>query len=798
DISAQAYQATAEKPVKLSFQGPLTLRVDARPIHALNNDVPINGWLELRSKDGLRLLPINQNRLTDWPTVVGNDDLAVGQRVSDEFSFGSGHHEIELSGNDLSLLIDIYVRRPAFDLGILPPLSKESIAKLFDKSPNLVDLSNNKNSDVADWPEAALLATGHIEKAMALYSDQNNEQSQRLMTLLLWLAEQQPEQKESALVAGEALVYAHPEVPQLRSLLARLANDAGWLQMANIQRSAGLRHIELIGWQPENPSRRVRKALMDPIPSNEQVITGTNRMVLKINNLSPTTFKLTLLQNDIRYLVSDSLSAFYQIDGKPPVPIELTAEDPKRVVNIPLSVGQHTLKIGINNPVTNQFLRVDISENNEVPITHSFERFYHVATHEEPVVFNISGPAWLRIDTLKDGETLTTYRHVKTEWHEIKVVPEVGEKESLVRVSQYLPGLRETEIPNRRIAVLPDPVSDPLVAVQLKQNPTQVSFQDGFPLGRQEDGTWSLNSAAVSRRNFGDFSGTNDSERFIESSLTHRYFNQNRRLYLRTDILGRSREHGAPTFGITESLIYSPLMIPLNFRLDGSLHAQQFNSLGDKNEEWAAFFNAAVSQRREINPKTWHIPELSMFQRAMSLSPSTADDDRLDQDIFTQYRADHKRGVRVANTLIHRPWLDTILHSRLSVVSNENGNIFNPDHLWFSAGWRQLIGKADIDLGYQLVHFFADANRAESSDRHSIVFNLAWNQWRVNQQRLELGFRFRRDFDITSNNGMFYVSWHFGRGRMYRDFHPSEVSFMDVRQQHIPQTVNNHIGVSRD
>ncbi len=56
--------------------------------------MPINGWLSLRSKDNLRVLPINNNRLTDWPTVVGNDDLAVGQRVSDEFSFGSGLHEI--------------------------------------------------------------------------------------------------------------------------------------------------------------------------------------------------------------------------------------------------------------------------------------------------------------------------------------------------------------------------------------------------------------------------------------------------------------------------------------------------------------------------------------------------------------------------------------------------------------------------------------------------------------------------------------------------------------------------------
>lgn len=804
DMASQAYLATAEKPVKLSFIGPLKIRIDARPIHAIDNDEPINGWLELRSTDNLRLLPINNNRQTDWPIVVGHDGLAVGQRAFDEFNFGPGHHEIELSGNALSLLISVFVQRPVYDLGLLPPLNQDSLAQFNNQSTDIDDEQLGFNADlvsrmdVSDWPEAKYLAEGRVEQAILIYSNQNKEKSQRLMTLLLWLAEQQPEQQGRALVLGEALAEAHSEVPQLRPLLARLAKDAGWLQIVNMQRSAGLRFVEITGWQPESPARRVRKALMEPTPVDEHVITGTNRLVLKINNLSPTTFNLSLLQDDIRYLKPVSSTVFYQIDDQPPVYVELTLENPLSLIEIPMPIGQHTLRIGIDNPVTNQFVSVGISEADDVLLTRSIERVYHVATHQEPVIVNIAGPAWLRIDTLIDGEIQTSYRHVESDWQEIKIVPNDDDKESLVRVSQRLHGLREFEIPDRRIAVLPNPVSDPLVAVVLKQNPAQMSLHDGYPLGRQEDGTWSLNTAAVSRRNFGNFSGDNDSERFFESSATHRYFNQNRRLYLKTDILGRSREHGSPTFGILESLIYQPLLLPLIFKLDGSLHVQQYNLFGDKSEEWAAYFNAAVSQRREINPKTWYIPELSVFQRAMSLSSSTADDDRLDQDIFTQYRADHQRGVSVSNVLKHRPWLDTIWYTQFSVVSNENGNVFKPDHLMSSAGWRQLIGQADVDLGYRLVHFFADANRVDASNRHSIFFNFAWNQWRINQQRIELGLRFRRDFDITSYNGLVYLSWHFGRGRMYRDFHASELSFMDIRKQHIPQKINNRIGVSGD
>jgi len=71
---------------------------------------------------------------------------------------------------------------------------------------------------------------------------------------------------------------------------------------------------------------------------------------------------------------------------------------------------------------------------------------------------------------------------------------------------------------------------------------------------------------------------------------------------------------------------------------------------------------------------------------------------------------------------------------------------------------------------------------------------LSLDRWRINQQRVEVGLRYRRDFDISSHNGLLYLSWHFGRGRMYRDFHFREVNFLNLRKLHIPNQTNNHIG----
>ncbi|MCB1984069.1 MAG: hypothetical protein KDF49_01415 [Nitrosomonas sp.] len=805
DISSQAFLATTEKPVKLSFIGPIRLRVDARPVHP-PEDITIDAWLKLRSKNGLRLMPINNNRQVDWPTIISHEGWAVGQRATEEFNFGPGHHEIELSGFDRSFLINVFVQRPVFDLGVLPPLNHPSLVDWLANNFALTDSADFLKShfpvsdfqDSIDWPDRTQVAAGNVEAIIARYTDLQEANSQDLMTLLLWLAELNLEYQEYAMVKAEALAAKYPEAVELRPLLARLSRQSGWLTMTNFQYSAGLRFIKIDGWQPETPVWRVRKALIMPMQLDEQVITGSNRLILSMNNLSPTVMKVLLLQDNVRYMKPVPLNVFYQLDEQMPVTIELTADNPMTEVEIPIPAGGHTLKFGAVNPVTNQFVRVRITESGQAVQTNLAERGYHVATRDDPVVFNVEGPAWLRIDKLKNGENFISYREIESGFEEITISPELDEQEILVRVFQRHPALRQAEILNRRTVVPAESVPEGLVTVEQNGGPDKIVLHDSFPLGSQEDGTWSINNAAVSRRNFGDIFGSNDSERFFESSATHRYYNANRGVYFRTDFMGRAREHGEPSFGVSESMIYQPRAIPVGIRLDGSIHMQQFNRPGNHDVEWAAQFDMSVFQRREINPKTWYTPELSFFHRVMSLPATTLDDNRIDQDVYTKYKADHQRGVRISNVLTHRPWLDTLWQTRFSVVSNENGNIFHPDHLWFSVNWRQLIGKLDVDIGYRLIHFFSDNYRVNSFDRHSFVFNTAWNQWRINQQRIEVGLMFRRDFDIPNYNGLLYLSWHFGRGRMYRDFHPREISFRDIRQQHIPHTLNNRMMVDRD
>ena len=804
DTYFHSFRSSPEKPVQLRFTGPLTLKIEARPIHPAEITeaaVPIDGWLHLRGQNGLRIAPITDNYPTDSFSIIGEDTSIVGKKVSSIFSFGPGQHEIEVTGNELPLLIRVFEQRPELDMGILPPLDSNVLAYKDTALPSSLgaDISpeNKANIDALAWPEATYLAKGEIDAAISLYSDiadQNKDSILRNMTLLLWLAEQQPERHIEMLAFGESLTASNPGIPQLRMLQRRLARNAAWLPLTNIQRSAGLRYLEVKDWQPETPAMRIRKTMLSPIQEGEQVISGANRLVMSMNNLQPAKFEVVLSQEDIQYMTSLPMTIRYQIDEQSPIHVVLTPEEPTQTIQVSVPTGKHILHIGIENPVVNQFLRVVIKENGATTLVRTTERPYNVATHQEPIMVGLAGPAWLRFDQLSDGVTFSQYQLIEDGWQTLKILPEEQRKESLVRILQRMPGLREREIPSRQFKLQPGLLAEPLISLQLSKQPDQLTLHDGFPLGQQEDGTWSINVAGVSRRNFGDNLGDNQSERFFESSLTHRYYHENSRVYFKTDLLGRSREQGEPTFGIKETLIYRPLWAPVNFRLDGSLYTQQFQQASRKNYEWTGFVQASVAQRREINPKTWHMPELSYFYRALSLDSDTGDNQRLDQDIFTQYKADHQRGLRVSDTFMHRPWLDTIWHSNVSVVSNENGNIFNPDHIRASAGWRQLAGNVELGASYQFLQFFSDNQRNRNFNRHTVMASLSLDRWRINQQRVEVGLRYRRDFDISSHNGLLYLSWHFGRGRMYRDFHFREVNFLNLRKLHIPNQTNNHIG----
>lgn len=849
DAYSRAYLANADKPVRLRVMGPVRLRIEARPVHAAAASQPVDGWLRLKEGAGMRLLPISNNLPATGLEMAGRSELAPGRKVSGEFDFGSGMHEVELDAGSLPVLLRVLARRPEMVIPQVPALHAESLtgglsapamveegkdaamgcwkncavlvqsgeeggayrrdlrlSAAYARNPStlpagtlpqhepLLSPAGERLPGMA-WPEAGKLAAGDIEAALAMHPGRDEVDALRRMTLLLWWSEQNPAMHERALVEAEALGARYPVNAELQSRLSRLSRDALWQPATGIQDSAGQRHIEVSGWQPESPALRARKALMRDYGAADQMVSGNGRLVFTLRNLRPTSVELHLTRDDVAQLAPMPLQAFYQLDGAAPVAITLSAVKNRQSVSLKVPAGDHVLRVGIAKPLADQFLRVRLAERGPAVPMNVLERPWHVATRSEPLRIAVAGPAWLRIDELRDGRVESRYQLVSANFEEMLLVPADRRAEALYRVHQRVLVPGSTPVLPRVAEVTPDPVAQPYARVENLASARYVEFQDGFPLGGQEDGTWSYSAQLARRRDTQGGAGNIQAENFLQLSATHRYYDEDRRTYFRTEMLGRLRDASGPTLALLESVEHRPVWATLNFSLDAGLYLQRpGGGLPVGGNEWSAFIKGTVSQKRDIDPKSYHMPRLSLFARHFSMNPAAAPaTEQVDQDVYTSYKATHRHGLEVGDTLYHRPWLDTMWYGGASLVSNENLNVGRPDHLGLKAGWQQLLGKLQLDASYQHHSYFADDLRTQSSNQRAWLLDASWNQWSSQQNRAESGFRLRHDSDTGAFTGMLYFTWYDSNGRRYRDFRPGEVDFRDLRTREIPSIPNNAV-----
>ncbi len=607
------------------------------------------------------------------------------------------------------------------------------------------------------------------------------------MTSLLWIAEQSPALAQQAVVAGAALFHRHSTVAKLRSLWAALRTHHHWQKVQSLE-SAGVHLIKIRGWQPESPNQRIRKTLLKPIEENEQVISGYRQMGLSLLNLADTSIEVALQMDDISSSMPVPMNVRYWLDKQPPRRLRLTNKKPNKIIRLKVPKGEHVFYVAIDKPIVNQFLRLRIKETgrNETQLFWEYERTYHIATPEEPVVVNVKGPNWLRIDEWQSNEIHSRFQKVEKGLHKLTFTPPPGQESAFLRIHELT---EKTEKPpavqfrytTRASRTMPAPI------VQIHKLPPvkQLEVKDAFPLARR--GTWSLTSLLQRRKNFEeDETGFQD---FLELRATHRYFDEMKNRHYKTDGLLRSNDQLDITLGAKQQIRYRPEGYDFTAQLSGAAYMQQ---LWNNGIEWHGFLKGSLFQYRKLSDKTYHVPSFSAYGRLLSLNKAHREyATRLDNDVYSNYKADHRFGIRIAEKISHRPWLDTLWTGRLSLTSNEN--FLKPDYLSFKPVWKQMLGDGQLDIGYRFLHYWTDDDRKSPYNRHFLSLDASWNLWQSNQTRWEWGLKLRQNFNDNDLLGMFYITWHDSKGRAYRDFMSNEIDFLDLRKRQLPELENNEI-----
>jgi len=646
--------------------------------------------------------------------------------------------------------------------------------------------------------QARCLAEGRIDDALAMPPGEAPEDVIRRLSLLLKLSEERPEEAARAQALGDALFFEHAHLEPAQAIYARLVRDSAWLPAPSPTSSAGVRPIELPAGSPEDPRGRVQRALLPPVLPEEQILAGGGRLALSFSNQAAAEVELALERQDLEYLPPMPLTAWHQLDEGPEQRIRLTPEAPRQVLRLTVPSGRHVLRIGISDPLVNQFLRVSARERRStvwVPILDRVARSYHLATPEEPFRIDLAGPAWVRVDERRGERTLTHYAAVPAAGRSLEIRPEAG-REVLLRLFHRAPeAATGSSLLLRPQRGGPGPEPPPLLQVQDGPQRGRLRLEDALPLGRQEDPTWSASSAFVSRILFDeDAAGRQPAQEFVELRLGRRFSHLGRHRYDRTDLLARVNAQGGPTVGLLQQ-VHHHTGASRVFRADASAYLQTGGGSGAPGAggHWSLSLGGEVSQRWWFGPKTYHTPSLGLFGRVLSLAADAGlDPAEVDRDVFTRYKARHRAGLVLSDTVTHAPWLDAEAWGTVALVSNET-ILDRPDHFSLEGGWRQKIGALLLAGEYRAARFLAGQDRGRAVTRQALSLELGVETWHRNRQRIELDFRYRYHLRERRSSAGLFLNWYPDHGRGFRDFAPRSLEFRELRERRAARTVNNRL-----
>jgi hypothetical protein len=162
------------------------------------------------------------------------------------------------------------------------------------------------------------------------------------------------------------------------------------------------------------------------------------------------------------------------------------------------------------------------------------------------------------------------------------------------------------------------------------------------------------------------------------------------------------------------------------------------------------------------------------------MNEKTYDSGRVDHDIFTTFKADHRQGMILWDKLVAHPSLDTQWWALPSLFTTEDFNIFQPDHLSLKFGWAQLIGSLELDAACRLAHFLETPDREDSYSQFLLYGGL---QADITMVRRQTNLILNVEHDVNRGaTGLTVALVCFGQGHAREALLPEERSFAGLRR----------------
>jgi hypothetical protein len=334
-----------------------------------------------------------------------------------------------------------------------------------------------------------------------------------------------------------------------------------------------------------------------------------------------------------------------------------------------------------------------------------------------------------------------------------------------------------------------------------------LNLDDRWKLG-QEDGTTAFHFAKFNRRALEEADRVGLPDKFTEIGSTHYQYDPWTNKYWKTERLSRNREKGGKTRGIAATSHFTlpprwtwvprqfqglwgsrdPYVkrYPVNVWWTAKAFVQQTESVVprlDDGLEWSAFWNGAMSRRCQLACDLYHTPTVSLYRRLMSMDFNNYAPGEIDQDVFTEFKNDHRFGYVFRDRLVWQPCLDRKWWVEPSFYSNEDFRLDRPDHMSVRIGHSRLAGPLFLDASYRYARYFQDSDRDEYATQHLLYLQSTLGGWLNSGNRVELNSGISHDVTGERTSAYMNLTWYYSRGRGAWDFHPSDMPFLALQKQ---------------
>jgi hypothetical protein len=266
----------------------------------------------------------------------------------------------------------------------------------------------------------------------------------------------------------------------------------------------------------------------------------------------------------------------------------------------------------------------------------------------------------------------------------------------------------------------------------------------------------------------------------VETGVTFRRALVPRRAWFAARGAVRGRQDTAAIGNVSAELSLDQLPLGTTIEVAGGAYTQDFSD----GRAWHVRGRARLGWRWALTDTLNVRPTLGFASSYLNTTPElvAVTDDKIDPDVYNQYRYDHRREANSGLSLYWMPFQDFVGH--IDARSTSNRDLGSLDHAGVGVGFRTLaplplLGETLITAAYRPNYRFADDHRPSAYWRHDLTARLEWSVWTTPNGRFVLSL-WDEFYPGTRNAFGAALRFDLVRRRGLTDFAPSDAPFASL------------------